>query len=207
VSVVAIVYFSGYGHTEHETVARPNVGYDVHSIGSSRHSWFLWPGHEDAIEQHRIGPHVCSAGAYRDRCRRRCRTKPLHRLDLRSCPPLLLVFVLARSSRGTIACLAHRHDLLRHHVLRGDLNNDPSLGEPPQRHCSVHYRHHRRELGKLCFRNDDHCPRTWHRKKSDGCESGDPGVMQISSFCIDFGLGFGARYAKYAMYFKGRDEF
>jgi hypothetical protein len=39
------------------------------------------------------------------------------------------------------------------------------------------------------------------------CESGDPGVMQISSFCIDFGLGFGAGYAKYAMYFKGRDEF
>jgi hypothetical protein len=45
------------------------------------------------------------------------------------------------------------------------------------------------------------------RYQREGCESGDPVVMQISSFCIDFGLGFGARYAKYATYFKGRDEF
>jgi hypothetical protein len=45
------------------------------------------------------------------------------------------------------------------------------------------------------------------RYQRGGCESGDPVVMQISSFCIDFGLGFGARYAKYAVYFKGRDEF
>jgi hypothetical protein len=46
-----------------------------------------------------------------------------------------------------------------------------------------------------------------HRLSTASEVSGDPGVMQNSSFCIDFGLGFGARYAKYAMYFKGRDEF
>jgi hypothetical protein len=50
-------------------------------------------------------------------------------------------------------------------------------------------------------------PECRRRYQREGCESGDPGVMQISSFCIDFGLGFGVRYAKYAMYFKGRDEF
>jgi hypothetical protein len=53
----------------------------------------------------------------------------------------------------------------------------------------------------------DGLPECRRRYQREGCESGDPGVMQISSFCIDFGLGFGARYAKYAMYFKGRDEF
>jgi hypothetical protein len=53
----------------------------------------------------------------------------------------------------------------------------------------------------------DRLPECRRRYQREGCESGDPGVMQISSSCIDFGLGFGARYAKYAMYFKGRDEF
>jgi hypothetical protein len=53
----------------------------------------------------------------------------------------------------------------------------------------------------------DGLPECRRRYQREGCESGDPGVMQISSFCIDFGLGFGARYAKYAMYFNGRDEF
>ena len=91
---------------------------------------FVGRAHEDIIKQHRVGPHVCSAGAYRNQCGRRCRTKPLHRLDLHCCPPHLLVFVLAPSSSGTVACLAHWYDLLRRHVLRGGLNNDPSLGEP-----------------------------------------------------------------------------
>jgi len=51
------------------------------------------------------------------------------------------------------------------------------------------------------------CPNSGRRYQREDCESGDPVVMQISSFCIDSGLGFGVRYAKYAMYFKSRDEF
>jgi hypothetical protein len=50
-------------------------------------------------------------------------------------------------------------------------------------------------------------PEFRRRYQREGCESGDPVVMQISSLCIDFGLGFEARYAKFAVYFKGRDEF
>jgi hypothetical protein len=59
---------------------------------------------------------------------------------------------------------------------------------------------------RIAMRGDG-LPECRRRYQREGCESGDPVVMQISSFCIDFGLGFGARYAKYAMYFKGRDEF
>jgi hypothetical protein len=54
---------------------------------------------------------------------------------------------------------------------------------------------------------DDGLPECRRLYQREGCESGDSGVMQISSFCIDVALGFGARYAKYAMHFKGPDEF
>jgi hypothetical protein len=50
----------------------------------------------------------------------------------------------------------------------------------------------------------DGLPECRSRYQRENC---DPGVMQISSFCIDLGLGFGARYAKYAMYSKRCDEF
>jgi hypothetical protein len=50
----------------------------------------------------------------------------------------------------------------------------------------------------------DGLPECRSRYQRENC---DPGVMQISSFCIDLGLGFGARCAKYAMYSKRCDEF
>jgi hypothetical protein len=67
---------------------------------------------------------------------------------------------------------------------------------------------HAKAVHPAPYRNDGRrLPELWRRYQREGCESGDPIVMQILSSCIDFGLGFGARYAKYAMYFKGRDEF